>query len=183
MLPNIVRVYPASRKRGNEDPNLGDIKKSLRVRFNDMPVLAARYERYTGDIPRIGTVAVGGKIEELDFRASLADMRAQETDGIAVWMLPTAMFYVHSNTMNFYSASEQAVILEHDKYAFFNRIFLRMGDYYDLPQIMKLLISGIEQQLVRRVIAIGCTISETPIWMDIPKNRIRRVETSDPPIT
>lgn len=189
MLLDIIRVYPISRKRGEDDPTCGAIASKLRQTCEEVPTIKSRFAHCTTDNPRIGTIVVPGKIEDLDFRNTAAPRLARQVDGLAMWMLENTILHVAPSLIVTLSEADQAEINERDGYVHFHKIFGKCADYHELPEIIKLLIRGVEQQLVRRVLAIGCTVQSavekderTPYWMEVPKDRIRRVEVHEQPI-
>ncbi len=128
------------------------------------------------EIPKVGTnllqnkkagiLVIGGNIKELDFNNSGVDIRANKTDCLAVWFLQD-LSYPGEN----YNDDTNQLLL--------NSVYPSISDYFALPHMIQVLIMGIEQTLLRRVVAIGQSVKDIDKWISIPKIRIKKLESQE----
>jgi len=121
---------------------------------------------------KIGVLKIGGDIREIGFHNTNVDIRANKCDALAIWF-DRDLSYPKDN----YQSGDKNN---------FATTYPHIKDYFELPQMIQLFIMGIEQTLLRRVVAIGQEVIYSDIadfykWIEIPKIRVKepaKVENS-----
>ncbi len=145
-------------------------------KFND-PILESMLSHHAADIPRIATRPIQNKkvgiiyiddnIKELDFSNTLVDIRASKCDAL-VLMFGNNLAYPGKN----YDDTESVLL---------STVYNNINEYFALPPMIHLLIMGVEQTLLRRIILIGQEIKPGPEtkggnkWILVPKIRIKEI--------
>lgn len=164
----LVQIYPNKIPKHGTDPTKETIAASLISLLTNSCELP-RVSSWKMQPYRVGTIVVKDNIEDLDFRGTNAASKVNKVDCLAVWFL---------NSTSYPANKFDEVHLR----KYLNETFANCESFYKIPNIFEALIIGVEQQLVRRVVAIGQEIekkNEPPIppeylqrWLSVPKNRI-----------
>jgi len=136
------------------NPQIVELHQILSNNNNDIPKLKSNCFQNK----KIGIIFISGNIKELDFSNSQVDLRANKCDALALWF---------GNDLNFPGAN-----YDDSNHLLLSDTYIHMSDYFALPEMIKILIMGVEQTLLRRVTAIG----QRDKWMLVPKIRTREIE-------
>jgi hypothetical protein len=113
---------------------------------------------------KVGIIIIGGYIKNLSFENTLVDTRVSKCDAIALCFNDNLSYPVGD-----YNNDQDIDLLSNH--------FKDVEGYFQLPQMIQLLIMGVEQTLLRRVVAVGQGVDGISKWISVPKNRIQIVET------
>jgi hypothetical protein len=159
-------IYPSSLEFLHPVSSEDGINFKLKMLLLDNTVKLPKIKTLPFQHHKVGVLFIGGDIKELDFNNTNLDQRAGKCDCLAVWfkrdlLLPGE----HYDDKNMLLLSD-----------YFNDI----NDYFALPQMIKILIMGIEQTLLRRVVAVGQQTNDhisypNNKWISVPKNRVHAV--------
>ncbi len=114
---------------------------------------------------KVGIIILSGSIKDLSFENTNLDTRASKCDAL-VLMFDRNLSYPQDD----YNDTKSILLVDN---------YSNIMDYFTLPSMIKLLIMGIEQTLLRRVVAVGqevISMRDYNHWIEIPKNRIQVVE-------
>jgi hypothetical protein len=142
------------------------------------PILQSMLNQHEGDISKvatnflqnkkIGIILISGNIKELDFQNSMVDVRAKKVDALAL---------LFGNDLNYPGAN-----YDDPTHLLLSDFYSHIDDYFALPKMIQILIMGVEQTLLRRVVAVGQEIaspedvsSVANKWIQIPKIRFQEV--------
>lgn len=138
----LVPVYPDFDRDNKWDRHLNADQRHDLFKF-----IIANYEKFdleTGT-KTCGVISVGGWAELFDLRDTFATSNANKVDVLAIWFFPNTTFPSanRSTTHRGFTITEA----------------MRADELWKMPMLVRNFITGIEQQLMRRVITIG---SEMP---------------------
>ena len=107
------------------------------------------------DDAAVGVLSISGWLELLDFRYTGAYERSKNVDYLAVF------FTANASIMTDIGSNDR-------------ERFVIQKEYHEFPVLIRALISGIELQLVHRVIAIGGIDDNQSVWIGVPKSNEER---------